>query len=202
MSAVASALPDRAYESHAFALWHDLLHECGGRRVVDFGHLRPGTLSHFSECAVNLDVVAFDLDALDAVREDAEGEPTPKAALAELDRQLPRLNAAGELHGALAWDIPNFLGRDELSKMGDWLAHYCATGAPLFVALATRGQMPSRAASYQVVDERHLALRSSDGSASAPMYSQNDLKRVWPDFDVVRSFLLQDGRQEYVLRRY
>lgn len=61
--------------------------------------------------------------------------------------------------------------------------------------------MPTSPLSFVLQDEEHLRIPAfTDAHREAPLYTETDLSRHLPDFEVEQSFLLKMRLQEYVLR--
>ncbi len=178
----AEASDTESYESQAFSLWWERAREQERPRLLDLGTLRSGTLAFLGRRGGELSVLGLD-------------PAEPRVAILE--------EAADErrFHGALCWDLLNFVEDDLLSDLGAWLGERLEPGAPVFFALATRSPYPAQPAAYDIVDERRLSYRPTDVLDRTKLLSGARLKRLWVEFEFRRSFLLRNGMQEYVLYR-
>lgn len=174
---------DGSYESRAFALWNEEGRRRGIVKVLDLGGLRAANLQFFSERGMDLGVVNLE-------PEDAGG-------------QLERFADNAPYQACLAWDLPNFLDDEaELAALGEWLAGQLTTGAPVFLSLATKTPYREVPASYEIVAEDQLRVLSDHAYQSrTQVYPGTRLAKLWPAFESVRSFLLRNGMQEFLLRR-
>ncbi|MEE8279039.1 MAG: class I SAM-dependent methyltransferase [Thermoanaerobaculia bacterium] len=99
-----------------------------------------------------------------------------------------------------AWDLLNYLDRQELEVLGRHLSRLCKRSGLLFAMLSTRKQIPDRPTDFRILDLETLAYDNpSKMRRPCPLYKEPDLARLMSDFEVETSFLLRNGMQEYVL---
>jgi hypothetical protein len=150
--------------------------------VLDLGTLRSGTLAFFARHGMDLAVIG--------------------AGRTEIQTALSGFEDASAYGGALLWDLPNYLAEADLVFLGQWLGARLLPGAPVYLALATRTPYASTPQSFEIVDEQHLKVAVDTGPPSSEsLLNGPKLDRIWPYFEVERSFLLRNGTQEYVWRR-
>ena len=177
-----SAVPDDTYESRAFADWNELIADRSAAKVLDLGPLRPRALTFFSERSIDLGILNL----------------SPP----ELVSQVEQFDGSGPYQGLLAWDLLNYCNdAEEFAALGSWLAERLTTGAPALLSLATKTPYGDRPAVYDVVDSNRLRVHPSGSLRRDVLYAGSRLPRLWPEFDVKRSFLLRNGMQEFVLTR-
>ncbi len=100
----------------------------------------------------------------------------------------------------LAWDLLNYLSREEMQVLGRHLSRLCKPAGLLFVMISTRKQIPDRPTVFRIVDRETLEYDNpSKIRRPCPLYREPDLGRLMSDFEVETSFLLRNGMQEYVL---
>ena len=100
----------------------------------------------------------------------------------------------------LAWDLLNYLERQEMQVLGRHLGRLCKPSDLLFAMLSTRKRIPDRPTRFSIVDLETLAYDNpSKFGRPCPLYKEPDLGRLMSDFEVETSFLLRNGMQEYVL---
>ena len=188
------------YTSQAFELWDHESRPGGRRRLVDLGSANGDNVRFFGEDPCSLQVVGLteSLPAPVTVSEDEDPAELEAAALREL---LPSLPPRSQ-HGALCWDSLNYLTRAQIVALGNWLEEVLALDAVVLLSLHTGTSMPPRPARYSIQGPSSLIRLDDPGEAIAcPRFSQGDLKRDWPNFEVLRSYLLRSESQEFVLRR-
>lgn len=173
---------EESYESRAFAGWNELIAARGAAKILDLGPLRAQALAFFSERQIDLGILNL----------------APQA----IGEQLAQFSARGPSQGALCWDLPNYCQDDaEIVLMGEWLAERLTTGAPVFLALATKSPYAERPAHYEVVAADRLRATAAAEHKRSRIWPGSRLNRYWPAFDVKRSYLLRNGMQEFVLTR-
>lgn len=100
----------------------------------------------------------------------------------------------------LAWDLLNYLKGDQLKALAEALSGYCNQGTQLFAMIATQKDMPAKPSVFRILDSEHIALQQDEQwQRPSPRYTEPDLARFMPDFQVDVSFLLRNGLQEYAL---
>ncbi len=116
-----------------------------------------------------------------------------------LERELPTTSGQ-PVDVILAWDLLNYLNRDQQRLLADAIAGFCHRSTQLFAMIATHKEMPARPTAFRVLDRQHLAYEPDrQWLRRSPRYTEPDLRRGLPDFEVDVSFLLRNGLQEYVL---
>ena len=102
----------------------------------------------------------------------------------------------------LAWDLFNYLEREELRRLVRHLARYCRPGAVLLAMVSIHKQMPAQPIRFRIVDDRSLLYElRTPHLRPAPRYASSDLSEMLEGFHVDRSFLLRHGIQEYLFVR-
>lgn len=188
------------YTSQAFELWDGECQSRGKRHLLDLGAAVGENISYFGEQPCRLEIA--DLSGALPTRvdpgEDDDRDQLERAALHEL---LPSL-APGSQHGALCWDLVNYLTRSQVNLLGSWLGKVLDVDGVVMLSLHTGSTMPPLPRRYRILGPGSLAREETEGEPiPCPRYSQGDLKRDWPDFEVLRSYLLRSEAQEFVLRR-
>lgn len=124
------------------------------------------------------------------------GEPSPDDPGDSSPRESRRYDVV------LAWDLFNYLTREQMAALGQHLGRLAQPGAHLLTLVATAPQIPAEPIVYKIVDEDHLqyTIRSSRPRKS-PRWAPADLGRSLTAFTVDRSYLLRHGVQEYLMLR-
>lgn len=165
-------------------------------RIMDMLDALPPLVEHATAPAAASVRGRTTADAPARVAAGEEGEPPMPA-------WLERLAADDEPADiVLAWDSFNYLAREDFPAWTGQLIELMQRGAYLHTLIATQATLPQRPARYDIVDAGHLCRlpAAGVGQGTAPRYHQTELLRLMPGFEVVRSILLQDGWQEYLLR--
>lgn len=109
----------------------------------------------------------------------------------------------------LAWDLFNYLEREQIRALCAALAPRCRPGAPLHAMLFTLRDMPREPGTYLLRQEEAGGRTATslvyrvDRSAQrpAPRYRPAEIDALSPGFEVDRNYLLRHGVQEYLLQR-
>jgi hypothetical protein len=101
-----------------------------------------------------------------------------------------------------AWDLFNYLRRDELAAFAARLDRHCQPGTKIFALISYLKTMPAQPNRYRFRDEGTLAYeRRTTVERPSPRLATSEIPELLPGFRVDRSFLLRNGYQEYVLVR-
>lgn len=162
----------------------------GRQRWLDFGRVQPVLLERLSEGPHGL--VVADLEI-----QEREGAPPVSLHLLERD---PRPQAFDAL---LTWDWFNHLDADALRRIGARLARHAAPGALLHALIHySSDAMPARPMEYRLLpDGDVLVIEVPPGPQPAPRYSPKALEKAMPQWQVDRTMLLNNGMQEFLIRR-
>lgn len=120
---------------------------------------------------------------------------------------LPELLAAGPGNKAehdvvLAWDVFNYLNREQMDALGEHLARLTRPGAHLLTLVATAPEIPAEPVLYKIEDRSHLRYTvASPRPRKSPRWAPAELGRSLTGFSVDRSYLLRHGVQEYLMLR-
>jgi|GEM_PF-3578422 len=193
--------PPGTYTSQAFALWDEQSRPEGKRHVLELGSAHTSSIEFFGADPCRLQILGLDsVLPIDVGPLDEDEDPSDREVEA-LREQLPGV-APQSQHGALCWDLPNYLTHAQLRMLGEWMHEVLVVDGVVHLGLYTGSSMPALPPRYGVQDASiiHRAPRDAR-EVTCPRYSQKDLQNDWPDFEVVRSFLLRSEIQEFVLRR-
>lgn len=125
------------------------------------------------------------------------GEPEAFPGL--LARLLP-LEESERFDAVLAWDLFNYLRRDQATALMTWLAPACTPRTIVFALISTLAQIPGVPLRFRILDDQHLAWdAASRTTRPSPRFTQPDLRRMLPGFRVKSSYILRNGIQEYLL---
>lgn len=188
------------HTSQAFELWDGECRPEGRRRLLDLGAAIGDNVHYFGEQPCRLEIADMS-DALPIRVEPGEDDDPDELERSALYDLLPSLPPRSQ-HGALCWDLLNYLTRSQIIALGTWLGEVLAVDGVVLLSLHTGTDMPPAPARYRIIGSSSLVREEPPGKpVPCPRYSQGDLKRDWPDFEVLRSYLLRSEAQEFVLRR-
>ncbi|HYK87191.1 MAG TPA: hypothetical protein VE398_00355 [Acidobacteriota bacterium] len=99
----------------------------------------------------------------------------------------------------LGWDVFNYLESAKLESFVRVLRKVCHPGTFVFVLVSTLHQIPVEPTNFKILDrERLLYENHSPATKPCPRYQPRDIKLMMTGFEVLVSFLLRHGMQEYV----
>lgn len=163
------------------------------QHVLDLGSATTPTVGFLSElqCKLYVEQLASSLEEIDTAGEDASA----------IINRLPYYARGLLFDVVLAWDLLNYLKPPTLVALIGRLLPFCKQGTLLFALISTGKRIPSVPVRFKIVGEDRLRYDLSvDRLRDGPRYSTPTLLKMLPGFKVVRSYLLQNNLQEYVLR--
>ncbi len=182
--AVASAAEPAAppVELHRSPGWKALLQALPADRkleMLDLGPAVPENIAFLSSRRVRLEI-----------------EDLFSASPPVLSPGLPRFDAV------LAWDLFDYLDKATAQALAARLAADCRPGAWLFAMVCYQKEIPARPVRFKIADAETLAYTEiAPGSLPCPRWNARDLGRLLAGFRVHGTFLLRNGRQEFVFVR-
>ena len=115
--------------------------------------------------------------------------------------EILSLKVADQFDVILGWDIINYLDEENIKRFSRFLAKHTNSKALCFLSVATQKEMTVQPARYRIMAEDSLHCEQPDcESCPSPRFTQSRLLELMPEFQSYRSFLLQNGRQEQILR--
>ena len=183
---------------HSLALKHVVrrFRTSGGSKVLDLGPATGRNVQFLSSFISKL----FVADLAGTISSQAGRAGLDKAKLERiLTRDLPPVSE-GPIDLVLAWDLLNYLDRNQVIVLGRRLAELCDRNGLVFVLISNKPQVPELPGRYLMLDPETLRYENlSKRSRPAPGYKEPDLEKLMPAFEVETSYLLRSGVQEYVL---
>lgn len=168
--------------------------------ILDLGPALGTNVEFFSRYAARL-VIADFLGSLStdeglAIRFHQQ----PASVVPEI---LSAATGASELHDVvLAWDVFNYLTREQMDALGEHLGRVTRPGAHLLTLVATVPEVPAEPVLYKIEDDSHLRYGvRSPRPRKSPRWAPAELGRSLASFTVDRSYLLRHGVQEYLMLR-
>ena len=99
----------------------------------------------------------------------------------------------------LAWDVFNYLDRDEFRHLILHLSQFSRKGTVLFSLISTLKHIPETPYRFKIIDSENLLYNcSSMNLKPGPRYEPSDLAELMPNFRICNSFLLRNGFKEYL----
>jgi hypothetical protein len=102
----------------------------------------------------------------------------------------------------LAWDIFNYLDPRLYTTFMDHVTPLLKPGAHLYFLIYSQRDMPALPMRFNLVAPNKMEYQPlSLETKPSPRFNQADLRKYMQDFLVVKSVLLRNGMQEYLLKR-
>ena len=102
----------------------------------------------------------------------------------------------------LAWDIFNYLDASLCSTFLEHVMPLLKPGAHLYLLVYSQKEMPAQPMQFKIVSTDKMVCQPLTGATRpSPRFNQTDLKKHLRGFSVVKSVLLRNGMQEYLLKR-
>lgn len=162
--------------------------------ILDFGAATHSTVEFFSSYNCRL-----------YVPDTARRLPVVRKGDLPLDAEqfevlLPKLPKKEKLDVVLCWELLNYLEPDAVERLGRFLEPHVQFGTALMTVQSSRGTINRAPTIYHILGPSKVRrVIEDDRPVAARTYSQPDLFRMLPRFEVNRSYLLQNGMQEYLL---
>ncbi len=102
----------------------------------------------------------------------------------------------------LGWDVFNYLDPVQLQHLLRRLSGFCSKGSYIFLLISTLQQIPVEPNMFRILDSEHLTYENrATAMRACPRYQPRDIKLMMAGFEVLVSFLLRNGIQEYLFVR-
>jgi hypothetical protein len=99
----------------------------------------------------------------------------------------------------LAWDLFNYLEKDEFHHLILHLSKFSHKGTLLFGLVSTQRHIPDTPHIFRIADQDHLIYQvRSNVLRACPRYQGRELEKLLPSFRVCNSFILRNGFKEYI----
>lgn len=183
---------------HSLALKYVLrrFRAVGGTRVLDLGPALGNNVEFLSPFLSKIYIA----DLYTTLRSSVDRAPLGRSKLTRiLEQDLPPPSAA-PIDLILAWDLMNYLDREQLRTLGRYLASLCRRDSLVLAMISTLKEIPELPTRFLILDPETLIYENdSSRQRPSPRYREPDIERLMPAFEVETTFLLRHGVQEYVL---
>jgi len=192
--------PARGHRSLAFKALVQSLHPEARPGVLDLGPPLSGNIKFFSALSCRVRVADFHRSLAAEPLESRRPEAMP----ALVERLLP-LQPDERFDAVLAWDVFDYMRKDQVSALMARLLPRLGRHAHVLVLVSMRAQIPAVPARYRILDKENLDYEKPAGHDGpepmrpCPRYRQSDLSHMMPGLVVQRCYLLRSGIQEYLL---
>jgi hypothetical protein len=184
------------YRSPALNALLSRLSDEGAYNILDLGAASGANIEFFSRFSCRFQIVDLpDALASEKVRSMLDTDPA-----AAFRRILPVDRDPFDV--VLAWDVFNYLTRDQLRCLASDLAWLSRPGALMLAFISTAKEMPAQAGDFRIADERTILWRPRTTEMQpSPKLPPADVERLIAGFAVVHSVLMRHGIREYLFER-
>jgi len=184
------------YSSRALELITERLQAHSRCQVLDLGPAIGDNINYFARyrCKLYIEDCAEDCAGSIAGAQDSGADSAASQGLRSIAEP-------GVVDIVLAWDLFDYLSPTRRAGLGASLARVCKPKALLFTLVHTGKQIPALPSRYVLLGEERIGYQArSEQTRACPQHHQATLLAHLPGFHAVRSMLLRNGSQEYVLQ--
>jgi len=168
-----------------------------GAAVLDFGPALSANIAIFRRLQARMRVLDFERTLLetDLWRPPQKLPAWERDVVAALD-----LAPDERFDLVLAWDLPNYLGRERWPVIARQLVEHLAAGGMVHLLARTGHEMPALPAHFRITAAETIReeTRSTD-LLEPPRFSHGEIERLNPGLAAAKSFLDKHGLQEFLL---
>ena len=188
--------PETVFRTPGLGLLVQQIAGVGSSDVLDLGPPSPANIDYLSQypCVLHIGDLARAL-AEDPGMSGPEEERDVRGAV---ERVLAYEDGL-RLDAILAWDLFDYLDAPTVRAVMGRIGRYCRTGTLLYLTTSNDKTIPDEPGRFTIIDALHLRFqRVGMGSRSGMKHSPRGLERLMPGFHLQHSFLLGNGRQDYL----
>jgi len=164
--------------------------------VLDLGGASGANVEFFARFSSRLQIVDLP-DALASQELRALLTVNPAAAFRRL---LPP--PSGPFDVVLAWDLLNYLTREQCGRLAVYLEDVCGRDALVLAFVSTSREMSAAPLVFKIVDAQTLLLQPRTPAVrSSPLLAPAEVEHLMTGFAVVQSVLMRHGIREYLFVR-
>jgi hypothetical protein len=164
--------------------------------VLDLGGASGANVEFFSRFSSRLQIADLP-DALASQDLRASLTADPAAALRRI---LP--SAREPFDVVLAWDLLNYLTREQCGRLAEYLEGVCRQGALMLAFVSTTREMSDAPLVFKIVDEQTLLLQPrTSATRQSPRFPPAEVEHLMTGFAVVQSVVMRHGVREYLFSR-
>lgn len=166
--------------------------------ILDLGPARSSNLENLA----NFRCKIFIEDTQALLRNFTGDEITNEELLAGWLRNLSKYIKPASVDVILAWDVLNYLDGNLLALFLKHITPLLTPTAYIHCLIYSQHEMPSQPTQFAVIADGKMKYRAiTDATRPSPGFTQKDITQRLVDFNIMKSFLLRNGIQEYLLRR-
>lgn len=186
--------------SPVFFTLHELLSIRGTARVLDLGAFRGGTQAMFASLNYDIDCCNLFARLQDEACQKHESESAFINRLRRICREIIPPPQERGYDIVLCWDGFNYLSKSVFTFLSKYLINFVHKETMLHMYFHLHSTMPSKPGQFEsTLDSIKVTYPGAD-LVDSPAYTQADLHKFMPRYNVVRSMLLQSGLQEYLMK--
>ena len=160
-------------------------------RILDFGAARGENVSFFSNLGAQIEI----LDLYARLNERHFDRRAIREVISTLDSDH------GVFDLILAWDVLDYLNREQMQELFSCLEARRADGTRMVVFLSYAKEMPMHPRGFRIESPESLNFDPVGATRPCPRYQESAVLKVVPNLDVEASFLMRHGAREYVFRQ-
>ena len=182
------------YKSLALNALLQQLEEGRKYQILDLGPALGENINFWSRYPVKIYLPDFYQSFMSATQATAGEEVLPESLLEQV---LPFADKHFDI--ILGWDLFNYLESGQLESLIHVLSRMCRSRTYLFLLISTLHQIPAEPNLFKILDPERLVYENhTSRTKPCPRYQPRDIKRMMAGFEVLVSFLLRHGMQEYL----
>jgi hypothetical protein len=164
--------------------------------VLDLGGASGANVEFFARFSSRMQIADLP-DALASQELQALLTVDPAAAFRRL---LPL--SSGLFDVVLAWDLLNYLTREQCGRLAAYLEEVCKRDALVLAFVSTSREISDAPLVFKIVDEQTLLLQPRTPVARQnPRFAPAEVEHMMNGFAVVQSVLMRHGIREYLFVR-
>ncbi|VAW77834.1 hypothetical protein MNBD_GAMMA12-2340 [hydrothermal vent metagenome] len=185
--------------SPVFFTLQELLSVRGGARILNLG-ASSGVDSMFSGLSCDIDSCDLFTRLKDEGLQKSESDTAFINRLRRTCRQIiPPPHEKG-YDIVLCWDGFNYLSSSVFSFLSRYLVNFVHSETMFHMYFHIHAKMPAIPGQFKSSADSIRVTYANDLEMMSPAYTQADINKFMPRYNVVRSMLLQSGLQEYLMK--
>jgi hypothetical protein len=166
-----------------------------GGSVLDLGPALGANIDFFGRVGARVRIADFE----HSIDDEGARESIPAIWERKLVHLLP-FDDGERFDLVLAWDLPNYLGRERWPAVARRIAERLSPTGAFHLLARVGAQMPARPCIYRIVEPGLLSEQAIATSVvTAPRLPHAEVEKMNPGLVAPRSHLSKHGVQEYVL---
>lgn len=168
----------------------------GAYHILDLGVASGANVAFFSRFSCRLQIADLpEALASEKLRPVLTADPA-----AAFRRILPVARQPFDV--VLAWDVLNYLTREQFGCLAAHVGSLCRPGALVLAFVSTTKEMSSVPLVFKIVDDQTFLLRQQTTAVRpSPRFPPAEVGRLMSGFAVVQSVVMRHGVQEYLFIR-